>query len=99
MAGSVLFLAACKSGYPVSAGQAPGQAEARQVKTARVAEVPFERAVIVTGTLAAFDRATISAKVPGRVRVIKVDLGTHVRQGEVIAELEPRDAQLRLKQA
>jgi RND family efflux transporter MFP subunit len=69
------------------------------VNTARAGEIPFERAVTVTGTLAAFDRATISAKVPGRVRTMKVDLGTVVRQGQAIAELEPRDYQLRLQQA
>jgi len=33
------------------------------------------------------------------VRKINVDLGSQVRQGQVIAELEPRDAQLRLEQA
>jgi RND family efflux transporter MFP subunit len=61
--------------------------------------MPFERAVTVSGTLAAFDKATISAKVPGRVRTLNVDLGSVVRQGNVIAELETRDAQLRLQQA
>ncbi|HSE98175.1 MAG TPA: efflux RND transporter periplasmic adaptor subunit [Blastocatellia bacterium] len=83
----------------MSARQATESKESRQVKTIQVAEVPFERAVTVTGTLAAFDKATISAKVAGRVRVINVDLGTVVRQGQVIAELETRDAQLRLQQA
>ncbi|HWO00665.1 MAG TPA: hypothetical protein VNS63_15510, partial [Blastocatellia bacterium] len=53
---------ACKSGYPVAAKNAPGEPkEARQVKVARVTEVPMERAVTVTGTLAAYDQATVSA--------------------------------------
>ena len=59
----------------------------------------MEQTISVTGTLAAQDEATVSAKVPGRVRSITVDLGSLVRRGQLIAELEPRDAQLRLQQA
>ncbi len=59
----------------------------------------MEQTISVTGTLAAKDEATVSAKVPGRVRSMTVDLGSLVRKGQLIAELEPRDAQLRLQQA
>ncbi len=90
---------ACKSGYPVSAKQNIGGEEARQVKTARAMDVNFENTINVTGTLAAYERATISAKVPGRVREINVDLGSVVRRGQVIAQLEPKDTQLRIQQA
>jgi RND family efflux transporter MFP subunit len=96
---TLLSLTACKDGSPVSAGQAPPAREAKQVKLAQVTEASLERTVTVTGTLAAYDQATISAKVPGRVRKILVDLGSNIRQGQVIADLEPRDAQLRLEQA
>ena len=97
----VLTSTACKSGYPVSARNNPGAEarEPRQVKIARVSEIPMEQKVTVTGTLAAYDQATVSAKVPGRVRSIAVDLGSVVRQGQVIAQLEQQDYQLRLKQA
>jgi RND family efflux transporter MFP subunit len=94
------FSAGCKSGYPVSARNNPsGAQEPRQVKTARVAEMPMERTVTVSGTLAAFDQATVSAKVPGRVQSIAVDLGTVVRKGQVIAQLEQQDYRLRLEQS
>jgi RND family efflux transporter MFP subunit len=59
----------------------------------------MEQKVTVTGTLAAYDQATVSAKVPGRVKSIAVDLGSVVRQGQIIAQLEQQDYQLRLKQA
>lgn len=97
----VLTSAACKSGYPVSARNNPGAdaKEARQVKIARASEVPMEQMVTVTGTLAAYDQATVSAKVPGRVKSIAVDLGTVVRQGQIIAQIEQQDYQLRLQQA
>ena len=101
---SLLALAslACKSDYPASArqNQAGGETgEPRQVKTAQVAEMPLGRNVTVTGTLAAFDQATLSAKVPGRVRSITVDLGSVVRRGQVVAQLEAQDYQLRVEQA
>ncbi len=100
---SLLALAslACKSDYPASARQNPAgaQTEPRQVKTARVAEMAMERSVNVTGTLAAYDQATLSSKVPGRVRSITVDLGSVVRRGQLIAQLEAQDYQLRVQQA
>jgi RND family efflux transporter MFP subunit len=90
--------AACKSGYPVSAKNA-SNAEPRQVKIVAVSEISMERTVTVTGTLAAYDQATVSAKVPGRLGAISVDLGSVVRQGQIIAQIEKQDYQLRLQQA
>jgi RND family efflux transporter MFP subunit len=94
-----LLNAACKSGYPVSAKNAPDAKEVRSVKTAQVSDIPMERAVTVSGTLVAQDQATVSAKVPGRVQTIAVDLGSVVRKGQVIAQLEQQDYNLRLQQA
>ena len=92
---------ACKSGYPVSARNNPGAEarEPRQVKVARVSEISMEQTVTVTGTLAAYDQATVSAKVPGRVMSIAVDLGSVVRKGQIIAQIEQQDYQLRLQQS
>ena len=98
LAAVVFTSAACKSGYPVSARNAAAT-EPRAVKTALVAELPMEQAVTVTGTLAAEDQAALSAKVPGRVKTITVDLGSVVRKGQMIAQLEQQDYQLRLEQA
>jgi membrane fusion protein, multidrug efflux system len=93
--------AGCKSDYPVSARNNPGAEarEPRQVKVARVSEISMESTVTVTGTLAAYEQATVSAKVPGRVKSIAVDLGSVVRQGQIIAQIEQQDYQLRLQQA
>lgn len=92
--------ASCKSGYPVSARNNAGEArEPRAVKTARASDIAMERTVTVTGTLAAYDQATVSAKVPGRLKSIAVDLGSVVKQGQMIAQIEQQDYQLRLQQA
>jgi len=95
------FFGACKSSYQGSAQQArPGENKAaRQVKTARVEETPFGETVTANGTLAAFDQSTASVKVAGRLNSISVDLGSVVRRGQVIAQLEPNDYKLREQQS
>jgi RND family efflux transporter MFP subunit len=96
-----LIFSSCKSDYPASArqGRPEDNKSARQVKTVAVVEAPFGESVTANGTLAAFDQTTISVKVPGRVRTITVDLGSIVRRGQAIAELEPTDYKLRVQQA
>src|SRR6186713_1 len=96
-----LITGACKSEYPSGARQnrAGDSKTARQVKTARVEETPFGEAVTANGTLAAYDQTTASVKVPGRLRSITVDLGSVVRRGQVIAQVEPQDYNLRVQQA
>lgn len=98
---ALVLATACKSDYP--AGQRQGRAgdakTARQVKTARVEETPFGEAVTVNGTLAAYDQTVAGVKVPGRLRTITVDLGSFVRRGQVIAQVEPQDYNLRVQQA
>jgi RND family efflux transporter MFP subunit len=59
----------------------------------------MERAIAATGTLAAHEQSTLSAKVPGRLQLLAVDIGSVVRQGDLLAQVEPRDYELRLQQA
>jgi RND family efflux transporter MFP subunit len=91
---------ACKSGYQANARQnTDGKGAAKQVKTAKVVEMPVGKTVTVNGTLAAYDQTTLSVKVPGRVKLITVDLGSVVHQGQLIAQVDPQDYQLRVQQA
>ena len=101
---AAFFFTSCKSDYQAQQRQGqgpgrPGQAAARQVRTAAVAETPFGETVTATGTLAAYDQTTVSVKVPGRVRVISVDLGSVVSRGQVIANVDSEDYRLRVQQA
>ena len=61
--------------------------------------MPIGETVTVNGSLAAYDRVTVSTKVPGRLQTISVDLGSAVRKGQVIAQLEKQDYKLRVQQA
>lgn len=92
---------ACKSDYQGSARQnGPGESTAtRKVKTARVEETPFGETVTANGTLAAFDQSTAGVKVAGRLSSISVDLGSVVRRGQMIAQIEPNDYKLRVQQS
>ena len=98
---AALFLTSCKSDYQASTRQQRGgdNRPARQVKTAVVAETPFGETVKANGTLAAYDQTNVSVKVPGRVRMISVDLGSVVSRGQVIAHVDSEDYRLRVQQA
>ncbi len=98
---ALLISVACKSDNSAATRQnRPGDAKAaRQVKTARVEETPFGEAVTANGTLAAYDHTTVSVKVPGRLRFISVDLGSVVKRGQAIAQVESADYNLRIQQA
>ena len=71
----------------------------RTVRVERVAEIPMENVIEVSGTLAAYETTTLGLKVPGRISRITVDLGSRVQKGQLIAQVEPADYQLRLQQA
>ncbi|MDX6306523.1 MAG: hypothetical protein QOI77_3492 [Blastocatellia bacterium] len=92
---------ACKSDYPASgkAASPDSKTAARQVKTAKVVEMPIGQTVTVNGTLAAYDHTTLSIKVPGRLQTISIDLGSVVHKGQVIAQVEQQDYKLRVQQA
>src|SRR5262245_45199743 len=103
-----LSLMACMGDAPASAQQQRPREGAsdpketsppKQVKVARVIDTPLERTTVALGSLVAYDQATISVKVPGRLRSIMVDLGSLVQRGQLIAQIEPQDYQLRVQQA
>lgn len=72
---------------------------AREVVTAPVEEVRWERAVPVLGSLEPMERIVLAAKVAGRLTSVSVDLGTAVRAGQEVARIDPTDFELRLKRA
>jgi RND family efflux transporter MFP subunit len=97
---AVAMLSSCRrNGTTPAGGQPKGEQKARPVKVATVAQMPLERTITVLGSLAALDQATLSVKVAGRLEHIGVDLGTLVRKGDLIARIEPRDYELRLRQS
>ncbi len=82
-----------------SANRSVGDAEAREVRVVPATEERITRAIEATGTLVAQDQVALAMKVAGRIDSLTVDLGDHVRQGQVIASLEPTDFRIQVEQA
>lgn len=82
-----------RSGKPVSA-LAP-----RTVRVVAVEFQPMERIVTATGSLLAQEQATLSVKVPGRLHMVAVDLGSVVKKGDLLAQVDPKDYELKVRQA
>lgn len=71
----------------------------KQVRVAVAEKGLLARTVTVSGTLAADQEVTLSLKASGRVGELFVDLGSRVRRGQTLAQLESADFDLRVKQA
>jgi multidrug efflux pump subunit AcrA (membrane-fusion protein) len=97
---TVLVASGCStppgSAANVSKNNEPGL---RRVNTAVAMEKPLDQLVVVTGTLAAEQEITLGLKVAGRISDLMVDLGSTVRQGDVVARLDTTDFTLRVRQS
>ena len=92
-----IMLAACASNQAAPVTQTGPQKIAVSTATAVARTVPasFEE----TGTFIADETSDIAPLVPGRVLTTPVNVGDFVKQGQVVCELDHRDAELRLEQA
>ena len=90
---------AASCGGEKSGGEAARESEKIVVVTARavVREVPgsFQ----ANGSFVAEEASDITPAVSGRVEATPVDVGSFVTRGQIICQLEKRDAELRLDQA
>ena len=93
-----LVVSACKSDYPSSSASAVA-GEAKPVQLIVIREQFLDRTVIANGTLAVDEEASVSFKVAGKIASISIDLGTVVKKGSVIAQLDTTDFELRVQQA
>lgn len=70
-----------------------------QVTTAKAEARTVPTFIEATGSLAATETSNVAPQTSGQVASTPVNVGAFVRQGEVIAKLNDRDARLRLQQA
>ncbi|QQS47628.1 MAG: efflux RND transporter periplasmic adaptor subunit [Acidobacteriota bacterium] len=98
----ILLINGCGGGEtPASASRERGESNlpAKEVSLARAELRRLVRTVTAPGTLAADEQATLSFKVAGRLSSLSVDLGTPVRKGQIVAQIETNDFKVRLEQA
>jgi multidrug efflux pump subunit AcrA (membrane-fusion protein) len=77
----------------------PAAPQAVDVSTAPSIMRDLPRYVEATGSLAGDEQTDVAPTVGGRVISVGVDLGSYVQKGQVIAQLDAGDAQLRLEQS
>src|SRR6185436_51124 len=81
-----LLSAACTKSN--SAQAKGGEAPPKAVASEAVRQEDMRRTVDVVGTLAAEDQVTITSQAEGAVSRVMVDLGDHVKAGQVLIELD-----------
>ena len=91
---ALLACACARETPPAPSAPASASGDAREVPTARAEIGPWERSLRAVGSLAAFEEATIATKVPGRLVELRVDLGSPIHAGEVLARIDRRDYEL-----
>lgn len=69
------------------------------VTTAAAITRNLQRGVEVVGSLAADEEVIVGAQAPGELSQLSVDFGSYVTQGQVIAQIDQRDAKLKVEQA
>ena len=94
-----VLLSGCSGPYSEKQVSAKGEKPATPVTVLQVVSATVPEVITANGELFAEEQANISTKVPGRVTKLNVDLGSQVKAGEVLAELETDDYDFRVKQA
>lgn len=89
-------LAGCKQ---TQAAPAERPANAVHVETVEVREQPMPRSLKLTGTLRGKQQTDLAANANGRVQKTFVERGTEVKQGDLLATLDMRNASLTAAEA
>jgi RND family efflux transporter MFP subunit len=102
VAAAAFFIARGRKAAPAAAPQAaaaPATPEAVDVTTAAAISRNLPRGVEAVGSLAADEEVVVSAQIAGELTALSVDFGSYVQQGQVIGQIDRRDAQLKVEQA
>ncbi|HEX3761953.1 MAG TPA: efflux RND transporter periplasmic adaptor subunit [Kofleriaceae bacterium] len=90
---ATLLLAACGAPAPLPTEPNPTEATAQRV----VKEAPAPEEFV--GVITTIDSAVISAKVSAPLKTFKIEPGTYVKAGQLIAQLDDTELRNRLEQA
>jgi RND family efflux transporter MFP subunit len=77
----------------------PNAAPPVDVSTAAAITRNLQRGVEVVGSLLADEEVVVSAQAPGELAELKIDFGGYVARGQIIAQIDQRDALLKVEQA
>ncbi|NLY02515.1 MAG: efflux RND transporter periplasmic adaptor subunit [Rhodopirellula sp.] len=88
-----------RSAFPEAATEAKAAEPPTIVSCARVTLHTWPRAVRVQGSLLGDEHAVIGAKVAGRVKDVRFDLGLTVAADAILVTLDTRDLEIQVRQA
>ena len=91
------FITGCSGPYSTEKVAAKETAFA-EVNVIPVTKISIPEIVTANGELFAEELTNVTNKVPGRILKLHVDLGSVVRQGDILAELEKDDYRFRVQQ-
>ena len=96
---AAIWLSGCSRSSQTAGAAERTQPQKISVNTGQAAARTVPASFQLTGTFAAEESSDIAPLAAGRVIATPVDVGDFVKQGQVICELDHRDAQLHLDQA
>ena len=71
----------------------------RPVRTEQVFSTGGERVRTFSGVVQSGTESKFSFKVPGTVQKVNVDIGTKVKAGQLLIQLDPTDYEIQVKEA
>src|SRR6185437_7758375 len=100
---TALLVIGCSSagvgGAPSGAGPGGGQRPATIVSVAKVTSGPISESVSYTGSVQSSDSVSLSPQVSGRITKLNVEVGSQVKAGDDVAELDQTTLQAQVAQA
>ena len=100
-----LFASACsrnqRSAEAIAEAKATASAAAAPIDVATAVAISrgLQRGVEVVGSLVADEEVVVSAQAPGELAQLNTDFGSFVTRGQIIAQIDSRDAKLKVEQA
>ncbi|HSH12374.1 MAG TPA: efflux RND transporter periplasmic adaptor subunit [Desulfurivibrionaceae bacterium] len=98
LSGLILLAPACKGKEAAEHAQ-PAVLPVKEVRVVSVSAQPAQQQNEVAGTVTAAESATIAAKVAGVITALPVNLGSAVRQGQVLVKISAGEINAQLAQA
>ncbi|APR85914.1 Macrolide-specific efflux protein MacA [Minicystis rosea] len=96
----VVLLAACKRAEPqVEKPATEEPSAALTVHFQKIVERKLPPTITASGTLAADETSEVASPGPGVVMKVEVDVGSRVKRGDVLVQIDPRDPSLKVQQA
>ena len=94
-----LLASACNGPAPAKASNTPAESERMVVAIATAHEQDMMRTAQAQGALFPKEKAVLASEVAGALAYVYSDMGDQVKVGQVLAQIDPREYQLRLDSA